>query len=340
MAAFVVLALATVAAAQQSKVVLVYPATPSPLLAEALVHVRGEFGSVGLSVEVVSGSRSVATSRPEFKPGTYGALVLEEGPGWLVIRAYHPESKEPIVQRLQTGGRELAPNVVAVRAVEALRAALQQYYYTTNKSMPDAVKKIARIQEPAKQPKQPELTPPPVVPTLSKPIEFALWLAPAANLAASHSAWAGGVSGAVSVGRDYFTGAAHLETTLLPFELTNPSGVARVQRMAGLLEARPRFFATSAFGVFLELGAGLSHYRVSGLPNPGYTGAESTHTTAVGLLGVGAEYWLNAHFGLFVSARATLATNAPQIRFAGDSISALERPLLGLALGVVIGGGR
>jgi len=123
----VLLTLTRIASAEESRVLLVYPEVPSQLLSEALVHVRGELGSLGLSIHVTTTAAEEQDVKPELPPGTYGALVFEERPGLLILRAYHPGSAEPTTQQLSTQDGRITPVVAGVRAVETLRAALQQY---------------------------------------------------------------------------------------------------------------------------------------------------------------------------------------------------------------------
>ncbi len=339
------------AAAQESRVLLVYPEVPSPLLREALVHVRGEFGSVGLSVKVITTRPDGQDLKPQLEEGEYGALVFEERPGVLIMRAYHPGSPRPITQRLFTRDGRITAHVAAVRAVETLRAALQEYYYSTNRHMPDPVKKIARIDErgtrasppapPPRQPMPPRQAPPPPPPPAPAPgVEVALWMGPTLMLDVQNRVPAGGVSAAVSVGRSWYFASVHFESTLLPFHIDAPSGQADMQRLGGALEFWGRFKLSSDAALFARLGGGLARYSVSGRAEPGFTAKDPRHSSPFFAGGVGSEYWLGPQVALFLCAQASYALDAPYLRFAGLPTERFERPFVGLMFGVAARAGN
>lgn len=344
--------LASTAAAQESKVLLVYPEVPSPLLGEALVHVRGELGSLGLSIQVMTTAAEEQDVKPELAPGTYGALVFEERPGYLILRAYHPGSLEPITQQLGTHDGRVTPHVTGVRAVETLRAALQQYYHSTHEPVPEPVRKLARIEESPPPPPRPSPPrpprPPPVPATPSPPASpeagsgFAVdvWLAPLLQLDALNARTAGAASLGLGVGRDFWFAAAELESTVFPFELRAASGSAQIHRHAAALEFRTRLRFSEVWGLFAELGGGGVVYRMNGSAAPGYAANDDDHWTAFGVLGVGAECWFSSRLGVFLEAEASAALDAPYVRFTGVPGERFERPLLSFALGVMWGVAR
>jgi hypothetical protein len=354
-AVLVVLTLTSVAVAQESRVLLVYPDPSSALLGEALVHVRGELGSVGLSVQVITTTPDQEDFRPDLLPGTYGALVFEERPGLLIMRAYHPGSPEPTTQQLATHDGRITPHVAGVRAVETLRAALQQYYYTAdNPEVPEPVKKLARINEspqppprapppPAPPPRAPPPrappppAPPPPPPAPRSAVEADLWLAPSVQVDALNARVAGAGSLGLSVGHDWWFAMLALESTLIPFELRAESGSAQIHRHAGALEFQSRLYVSDSACLFAELGAGAAQYRVEGTSAPGYTSNQAEHWTAFGVVGLGAEYRVTSRFGLFLLAEASAALDAPYVRFTGLPGEQFERPLLSFALGATLG---
>lgn len=344
------LVLATVAAAQESRVLLVYPESPSPLLSEALVHVRGELGSVGLSVQVITTEPDNQDIRPELPDGTYGALVFEEHPGILIMRAYHPGSPEPTTQQVATHDGRITPHVAGVRAVETLRAALQQYYYTTNRQVPDAVKKIARITErpPAHpSPSPPPARPPPPPPAPSPPpppprerrslFELNLWLAPALTVDVANERIAGAGIAAATIGRDWYFAGIELQSTVLPFELSAESGSATIHRHAGALDVQGRLQLTPATLLYATLGGGVAYYRVRGQAEAGYEAQNDSHLTAFGALSLGAEYRVGSRVGLYAQAQGSAALDAPYLRFSGVPTERFERPLLIFCFGVSLG---
>jgi len=343
---FALSAFALPVAAEETRVLLVYPEVPSPLLGEALVHVRGELGSLGLSIQVTTTAAEERDFKPELSPGTYGALVFEERPGVLILRAYHPGSAEPTTQQLATQDGRITPHVAGVRAVETLRAALQQYYYSAQHPVPDSVKKLARIEEPPPRPEPPPPPPvrppsaPPPPPGASKPpspLGVELLLAPRVQFDILNARTAGAASLGVGAGSDWWLVAAELASTLIPFEVRAEPGSARLHRHAAALEFRGRWRLSEALALFAELGAGPVVYRMQGTATAGHTANDDNHWTAFGVAGVGAEYWVGSHVGLFLEGESSAALNAPYVRFSGDPGERFERPLRSFALGVMVG---
>ncbi|HEU5077397.1 MAG TPA: hypothetical protein VFU02_24565 [Polyangiaceae bacterium] len=333
--------------AEESRVLLVYPEVPSPLLGEALVHVRGELGSLGLSIQVTTTAAEEQDVKPELLPGTYGALVFEERPGALILRAYHPGSLEPTTQQLSTQDGRITPHVVGVRAVETLRAALQQYYYSTHEPVPEPVKRLARVEDPPpppppRPPPPAPLPPAPAPPPPSPPerhsgLALDLWLAPMLQWDVLNARAAGAASVGLGLGRDWWAVGAELESTWIPFELRAESGSAQVHRHAAAVELQSRLRLTRGFGVFARLGGGLLAYRMKGAAVPGYDANDDSHWTAFGAAGVGADCWFNSRFGMFLEGEASVALDAPYVRFTGVPSERFERPLLSFALGVMFG---
>ena len=333
--------------AEESRVLLVYPEVPSPLLSEALVHVRGELGSLGLSIQVTTTAAEEQDVKPELLPGTYGALVFEERPGVLILRAYHPGSLDPTTQQLATHDGRITPHVAGVRAVETLRAALQQYYYSTHDPVPDPIKKLARIEEPPPPPPAPK-PPPAPVPEPPPPREPArpvspsgfvldLSLAPMVQLDALNARTAGAASFGARAGSGWWLVGTELESTLFPFELSAESGSAQIHRHAAALELRSRLRVSEEFRLFAELGGGAVVYRVHGSAAPGYADNDDSHWTAFGAAGVGAEAWFSSRVAIFLEVEASAALDAPYVRFIGVPGERFERPLLSFALGAMFG---
>jgi hypothetical protein len=331
---------------------LVYPEPHSALLGEALVHVRGEFGGVGLSVQVIITAPEQQDYRPSLVADTYGALVFEEQPGVLILRAYHPESREPITQRLRTNDGSVTPHVAAIRAVETLRAALQQYYYTTNASMPAPIRKIARLDQqkapearapPPERPPTPPARPPPPPDEPDEPdepgepgIEATLWLAPAMAIDVANRELAGVVEGAVSVGQNWYFGRLALDTSVLPFRIEAVSGSAELRRHAASLHFQGRLALGRDAALFGHAGAGAAYYLVAGSAEPGYVSQDAEHWTAFGAAGGGAHYRFGAYFGIYLHAQASLALDAPFVLFAGAPTERFERPSFQVALGATL----
>src|SRR5262249_35115347 len=105
-------------------VLIVTPSNTSPLIDEGVVRVRGELSALGLTTENESEGKSSTTSA---RPAYQGTLVFERFGDWLRIQAWNPNLAMPVTQWIDTSDPSVDAEVLAVRAVEALRAALLPY---------------------------------------------------------------------------------------------------------------------------------------------------------------------------------------------------------------------
>src|SRR5690606_40882988 len=103
------------------------PERTDPLIDEALIRISGELAAVGLRVEIrPPGSVSDEELVP-LDAGDYGAIVLSQQRSRIDIRAYARGLETPVSQSAQRNHPGMDAEVVAVPAVEALRAAMIQY---------------------------------------------------------------------------------------------------------------------------------------------------------------------------------------------------------------------
>jgi len=162
-------------------------------------------------------------------------------------------------------------------------------------------------------------------------------LGPMVQVDALNARTSGGASLGLNVGRDWWFVGAELESSLIPFELRAESGSAQIHRHAGALELRSRLRLSDVAGLFAELGGGAVLYRVQGSAATGYAANEDSHWTAFGVAGLGADFWFTPRVGMYLSAEASAALDAPYVRFTGIPGDRFERPLLSFALGIMIG---
>lgn len=302
------------------------------LLEEAVLRVQGELGAMGLEAHL---SNSDSEPRGATDPGTTqtsgGRLTLEREGNVVRITALGPSSPQPFVQELDARGRDVTAEVVAVRAVEALRAVM---------TLPQRRGETA---EPEPVPGPPP--PPPVPPAPTSTLRPSM----APREQSALGLWSGvqgfvdpgleepGLSGELGLfwGRSALFVGVSGSLTLIDASLSASEGDVHIRRANALA----RFGYVLPFGGPFEAsfaaGAGWSRYMVQGRANAGYVGTSSHSDTPLLLLGAGANAWFAQHFAVYLRFDATLATNAAAVRANYRELSVLERPTLWGSFGLV-----
>lgn len=333
-----VLALVTaprVARAEPSQRVSIrVPAHVDALLEEALVRVRGELGAMGLEADVrqsANGGEPAPTLR---EGGVGGTLVVERDGAWIRIRAFGPALAVPAVQELDTRRSDVTAEVVAVRAVEALRAVMA--------GLPE------RRPTPPRTAAAKPSPPPPKPPRPSAGKGSLASLAPRGE--SSLSLWAGasayydlepqrpalGAELGAFWGRSSFFAGALLSTSLLRTALHDAVGQVYVRRSTALARLGVTLELSQSAELWLMAGGGVARFGVQGKAATGYVGVTGQHDSPVLAAGVGGTGWLSRYLGAYLRLEASLATDPPAARVAQREIAVLERPTLGASLGVVV----
>jgi hypothetical protein len=313
------------------RVAIRVPTRADPLLEEALVRVRGELGAMGLEAEVQSSVDGAEA--PNSEAGVGGTLIVERDGAWIRIRALGPASAVPAVQELDARRADVTAEVVAVRAVEALRAVMT--------GLPD---RAAPPPKPAPKP-----TPPPPKPAPPPaPSGPALSLAPRGESALS--VWLGangrydvepgrpalGAELGLFWGRSSLFAGALLSTSLIRTTLSDVAGTVDVRRSAALASAGFALQLSRAVESWFLLGGGIVRHAVDGNPSAGYIGVANHHEGALISASLGASAWLSQRFGGYFKLDASVSSDAPAVRVTAREIAILERPSLGASLGLVI----
>ena len=329
------LVVASPARADAPRVVVMAPSDASALLKESLVRAQGELSAVGLGadVELLTGEQVKAHGTPGMRPGVYGLLELEQRGTTLLIRAWAPGANESLNARVNLAAPGVTSEVIAVRAVETLRAAMLQFAEAERGRVPEAVRGFTRFVAQPEPPRAPS-TPPPEPARRSPPLAF--WAGPALSLHPGVAPDLGAQVG-ILVGPNRAFAAAAFETTLGGLHLEGDHGSADVRRQAAWLQLGVRFRPDSAWEVATRAGAGYAAFNIDGAGDPGYHGAESTHGSLALMLGVSSVYWATRSFGLYGSVGGRLATNAPTILIAEKHVITLDRPSFVLSLGASVG---
>ncbi len=336
------------AAAQVARVLIALPPQSDALVAEALIRIRGELSAVGLRVELKSPGSQPATE-PEFGSADYGVLVLERNGELIEIHAFAPGLDSPVIQTADTRQPGINAEVVAVRAVEALRAAMVQYARSKlerHEAVPAPVTGFtkvlapARVQrEPARPPAKSHAAEPDAAPR--KPsadrLDWTLWLGGNVVIDFPTAADSWGGQAAMFVAYDWFRAGVSIDRTWVAARIDDAAGSSWMRRTAVAGRLRAVFSPDTRFELFLGLGAGAAHYSFASVAAAGYASNDDDHASPLLLTETGCGFWFIRYAGAYVEVRADLATDAPRLRFAGREVALLERPALSASLGLMVG---
>ncbi|MDC0678376.1 hypothetical protein [Sorangium atrum] len=331
------------ASGEPARVVLVRPGAADPSISEALIRIRGELVADGFDVEVLD-AQSASAPRPTMddagqqagSAALIGLFLAPDGQAaelWVV----DPRTHETLVRRIDTRGeaREHIVEVLAVRAVELLRASLLELLMSSQRA-------------PAPAP-APAAAPPP-----SKVSEQVPRQAEEPRVHASRrSTWGvelgggllaspGGIGPALLlVARLRFAPIGPLEARLsfaglgTAPRVVGPQGSATVQQRFGLVELaalpwpelrlRPRF----------SVGLGAFHVAVDGEASWPYRGVHSAQWAFAADAGAGVELGIVRRLHVVAEAHALVAHPYPVVRFVETEAARGARPALLGSLGLV-----
>lgn len=325
----------TAPAPASPRVVVAMPEGAPPLLREAVVRAQGELSAVGLGAEVepLTANERATRRASHWEGDVYGVLELEQRGRWLWIFAWAPRARQSIDERVDLTAPGVTAEVIAVRAVETLRAAMLEFARRERGGVPDAVKGFTRF-TPDRAPAGPATPTTGAGPPRSPPLAF--WAGPAVSLHAGTSPDLGMQLGAL-VGRGpAFVGAA-FETTLFDLALAASHGRADVRRQAVWAQLGARFRPSSRWEVATRGGGGYAAFAIEGEGEAGYRGQSAKHGSAALMLAVSSTYWATRAFGLYGSVGGRLALSAPTIVIAKKAVITLDRPSFVVSLGVNVG---
>lgn len=345
---------------ESARVIIWTPASADPVIREALILTGGELAAVGLQVDVRSYRDDELRADSEIlKPlaGTeddvFGKLVFARSGSQLTVYAFAPGLDAPITQVEGVAGSGPDPEIVAVRAVEVLRAAMLQYARqprANDDALPSTVTGFTQAAPSPAESKKPERAAP-------------LSTSPAANERTDSDAdephagverrwqlWAGPMLWVdveprlVGVGprltllatHDAYGAGLTLDAGWSMNEVRGSEGVARVRRLSALAQFQAHlWWSQRAFG-FARAAIGVAHYRVAAEAAPGFVAQTGEHLSPSIAIELGTGYWLSDWLGAYVSTGSTLAIDPAQVRFAGREVAIIDRPALVSSLGLML----
>jgi|GEM_PF-6189743 len=325
-------------AANSSKQVCLKTDQSTPMLAEASLRVEGELKAAGFELLMTETQEGQIPCPPEAS-----SLVLTPKAGNLEITAQVPSRPAPLVQLVDVSSPKTTSEIVAVRAVETLRAAAIEALAAGDTPSDPTWVQFAQgaPAPPSEKPPQPAATPTPQAsgePSRAEPAAAPPATEPsfrsrhwAMGVGLGPSGTADSVAAAVALSVDYHLGSISLGVrgrASLSSERTDAPQASLLIRSYGL-EARALWFPYRDDQVELALGAqaGLAHARMDAIesigPPQGFDGA--SHSTLALGAGLAVGYRLVQDLSLRAEGWVNGWTDAPHVDLAGSQV-VLGRP--------------
>jgi hypothetical protein len=312
------------------RVLVVAQPPRAAVIDRALLLIRGELAGEGLAAEIVDEAPALA---PPVE-GVYGVLRLDASESTAVIRAFAPGDPKPIVANVDAGDAGMDAEVIAVRAVETLRAAVLQFAAGHRVGLPEAVRGFAQL------PKLPATSParraPPPIPAIPPRAPVAqLFLGPSLVFM-PHLAPNFGARGGLVVGPRWGFVAVNVDSTLYRAEVRAAAGRADISHRALSLELGARFRLARVWEITTRVGAGYASYAVSGKAEPGFVGVDVDHASAIASLAFGGAYYVGRALAVYLNLTGTVALDAPNVRIANSDAAKLDQPSFGASSGMLV----
>jgi len=306
-------------------------------LTRALVLIRGELSALGIDVQVRVADTADA---PPFAPETTSdRLSLDVKEGVIVVRVFAAGAQAPLVESVDLDGPDVTAEVIAVRAVEALRAARLLPPETQRAAAPTPAKKKPRTAHPSVgQPltEQPQAAAPsttPIAPSIPM-LQLALGATFVQN---SQGLPQPGAQAAIRIGPHWGFVAVGAEASLAGLSFERPVGSAQVSRRTLFLQLGARVRLHRAWELNARGGVNYLHYSAGGTAEPGYVARDLEHGTGALSLSFGGAYYFLDAFGVYLDVGGLVAFDAARLRLGNEDVVALDRPSLAFGAGVLLG---
>jgi hypothetical protein len=332
-AALAVSAAATVRAELRYRVVLLRPPMTDDVTSDASARVRGELTAAGFEVSVMAQDpaldvrTALETVGRELDPIAAFAIVRAAGADTAEIWVCDRMAGRSVIQSVRldsegTAGEPPRSAVLAVQAVELLKASLAQYWLAS----------VQRLRQ-REAPPVPAPPPPTFATTGLGVAAGVCWLD---NVGAITAAWqpivrasyggAGGWAGRLAV--------AGLGTDA---EARGPEGTAQIRQQFGTAEIVRSFRAGKRVQPVVSIGAGVYHARISGAGSGPQSYANNVAGTwsALGAAGAGLIMRTVSRISLVGDAQIGLTWPDNLIRIVGTEVGRTGRPSLLVSIGLL-----
>ena len=300
-------------------------------LTRALVLIRGELSALGVDLQMRVADSPDAPALPD---ATNDRLTLDVQDGQIVVRVFLAGAQAPLVESVDLDGPDVTAEVIAVRAVEALRAA---------RLLPSPSQRAAAPKPPAEHP--PAEHPPAEHPPAEHPSAAAnaspvptlqLSLGPS-FVQNSQGLPQLSAQAAVLIGPSWGFVALGAEGSLTGLDFERSAGSAQISRRRLFLQLGGRARVTQAWEVSARGGVSYLHYGATGMAEAGYQAQELQHGTGALSLSFGGAYYFVRALGVYLDVSGLVAFDAARVRLADENVVTLDRPSLALGFGVLLG---
>lgn len=298
-------------------------------MTRALVLIRGELSAVGLDLQVRSAD-DLAASAPDTSSDR---MSLDVKDGAIVVRVYAAGAQAPLVESVDLDGPEVTAEVIAVRAVEALRAA---------QLLPSPTQRTPTPKPPSPPPTAPRKAEP--VPIERAPAAHSTRAVPLLQLALGPTLVQNlqgppqlNAQAALAIGPSWGFVALGAEGSLTRLDFERTPGSAQISRRTSFLQFGGRVRLHRAWELNARAGVNYLHYRARGSAQPGYSAQSLEHETGGVSLSVGGAYYFARAFGAYLDFGGLVAFDAARVRLADESVVTLDQPSFRVGIGLLLG---
>ncbi|HYQ41878.1 MAG TPA: hypothetical protein VER11_07915 [Polyangiaceae bacterium] len=316
-------------AVDQPSTVIVTSNTSDARLTRALVLIRGELSAVGLDLQVRGPEET-----PAVPDTTNDRLSIDVKDGSIVVRVFAAGAQAPLVESVDLDGPEVSAEVIAVRAVEALRAARLLPAPAPHETTPKPAATRTPVEPPpaehppAEQPRPVASAPPVPLLQLELGPTFVQHLQGLPQPSAHFAVLAGPSWGFVELGA---------EGSLTRLDLQREPGSAQISRRALFLQLGGRVRVHHVWELRARGGIDYLHYSADGAAKPGYSSQNLEHDSAGVSLSLGGAYYFTRAVGVYLDLAGVVAFDAARVRLADESVVTLDQPSFAAGLGLLLG---
>jgi hypothetical protein len=367
--------LASAAEGPAGRVRIERPLVADALLDESVARTLGELSALGLEVEVLHRAGAVLAQRqlPALEGGLHGMIALYRFEGHVRVDVWAPSGGRALQLDIDPNERGLSAEVIAIRAVEALRSRWLEYEQATPTALPERVAEIARTPG----------TPTAAKPTTAKALPEQATPRVSADAGKANDSDANAVDGATAdptdsdvrnlpdaphsalglskglraalgvgyaseaLGTRHWIGAASagwswertalglaFDTSLTRFNLSQQAGSVDGSRSRLMLELESAAALSARWELLVKARLGVARYWLDASAAPGYVAHDRQSVDVVGAVSLGARYWLQENIGIYLDVDASALRQALAVDVAGEELGRLGLPGLELSSGL------
>ena len=318
--------------------VLLVTTDPGGEIAPVVVaRLRGELRAARFDMDVATiaadAPRRGSVEEMAARAGITAALGIFVGGDRVEMWAADATAGRTLMQNLplDPGATDRRATIVAVKAVDLLKATLAEIWST-----PPAPREPAPPEVERPLPPPPEATttaPAPAADADAGPARLAITLGAGWLQAGAASGWAPMAAIAAAIGGGRFAARLTVSALGATADVTRPSvGSAQLTQEIGLAELVLRSGVWHRLRGALALGVGAHHLAVTGRGAAGFAGIDSSIWSLATTLGAGVSLDLTRHLMLTFDARAVENLPATEVHIDGATAAHVGRPIVWLAL--------